>query len=218
MATTNPDQKSSSKQYIFQLAHPVSHDVYFLFSGYSLRKRLNDLAGETSHAVYYWLRSLKAQGLEPEATILAEAASKEEIGRLKREWIQRRKPLLNGKERALPPHIQRELAEWKRLYPPPSFLLYEQEEKLRAEQEIAVLVTTLGLTEAEATAYHSYRSGVPHFESVIGAIRFTELVLAHTPRFTESELARLVLRFYGFNNEDRVEKEGVASESTPHSR
>ncbi len=209
MTAIRPGQKSSSMHYVFQLAHPESHEVYFIFSGYSLRKRLNDLTGETNHPVYYWLRSLKAQGLEPEVTTLAEVASKDEAGRAKREWIQRRKPLLNGKERTLPSHIKRELEEWKRMYPPPSFLAYEQEEKLHIQQEILILITTLGLTEQEAEAYHSYISGVPHLDDIIQAIRFTEKVLEHTPRFTEGELARLVLMFYGFYNEDQVEKEDV---------
>lgn len=198
MEVASLGQKSSSMHYVFQLAHPETHEPYFIFSGYSLRKRLNDLSGETNHPVYYWLRSLKAQGLEPEATTLAEVASKEEAGRAKRDWIQRRKPLLNGKERTLPPHIKRELAEWKRMYPPPSFLAYEQEERVRSQLEIQHLVTMLGLTEREAEAYHSYLSGVPHLDDILQTIRFTEQVLAHTPRFTDGELARLVLTFYGF--------------------
>ncbi len=212
MKVSSPDQKSSSMHYVFQLAHPETHEAYFIFSGYSLRKRLNDLTGETSHPVYYWLRSLKAQGLEPEASTLAELASKDEAGRAKRDWIQRRKPLLNGKERTLPPHIKRELAEWKRMYPPPSFLAYEQEEQLRAQQEIRHLITTLGLTEQEAEAYHSYISGVPHLDVIIQTMRFTEKVLEHTPRFTDGEIARLVLMFYGFYKAEQGEEEDITSE------
>ncbi len=211
MMAASLGQKSSSMHYVFQLAHPETHEVYFIFSGYSLRKRLNDLSGETNHPVYYWLRSLKAQGLEPVATTLAEVASKEEAGRAKRDWIQRRKPLLNGKERTLPVHIKRELEEWKRMYPPSSFLAYEQEERLRSQQEIQHLMTTLGLTEQEAEAYHSYISGVPHLDDILQTIRFTEKVLEHTPRFTDGELARLVLTFYGFYKEEQGEKEDVTS-------
>jgi hypothetical protein len=210
MMAASLGQKSSSMHYVFQLAHPETHEAYFIFSGDSLRKRLNDLSGETNHPVYYWLRSLRAQGLEPEATTLAEVASREEAGRAKRDWIQRRKPLLNGKERTLPPHIKRELEKWKRMYPPPSFLAYEQEERLRSQQEIQYLMTALGLTEREAEAYHSSISGVPHLDDILQTIRFTEQVLKHTPRFTDGELARLVLTFYGFY-EERGGKEDVTS-------
>lgn len=71
-------------------------------------------------------------------------------------------------------------------------------------------MTTLGLTEREAEAYHSYISGVPHLDDILQTIRFTEQVLEHTPRFTDGELARLVLKFYGFN-EERGGKEDVTS-------
>jgi hypothetical protein len=198
--------------YVFQLAHPQTRESYFIFSGYSLRKRLNDLAGETNHPVYYWLRFLKAQGLEPETSTLAEVDSREEAGRAKREWIRRRNPLLNRKERALPPEFKRELDEWKRRYPPPSYLAYEHEEQMRIQQEVQHLITTLGLTEQEAQAYHTYQSGVPHLDAIMHAIRFTEKVLEHRPRFTDTEVARLVLMFYGFYNEVQGEEEDVISD------
>jgi hypothetical protein len=198
--------------YVFQLAHPQSHESYFIFSGYSLRKRLNDLAGETNHPVYYWLRFLKAQGLEPETSTLAEAETKTEAGRAKREWIRRRDPLLNRKERDLPEAFQRELDEWKRRYPPPSYLAYEHEEQVRVQQEVRHLMTTLGLTEQEARAYQAYQSGVPHLDVIIYTMRFTEAVLEHAPRFTDTEIARLVLTFYGFYKEEQGEQEDATSD------